>query len=299
MVYVTGATGLIGSFLLLELSKRGKTIRAMKRKGSSVESVKNLFKEFSDLEKFEKIEWVETDLLDIPSLSETLKNVETIYHTAASVGFEDRFRKNIHDVNVTGTENLVNLAIVEQVKNLVYISSVAVLDKTPESRVINEESGWDSEQIHSEYAISKKKGEMTVWRSSQEGLNVLIVHPSVVIGSLDGSRASEKIFELAGRKKAYASKGLTGYVDVRDVVFCMAELVERKLFQQSFVLTSEDKSFLEVFDFLRKRWKLGKTHVLSEKKLKFVRLLSQISRVFGGRYMSNSSYRALTGKSIY
>ena len=299
MVYVTGATGLIGSFLLLELSGRGKAIRAMKRKDSSVESVKNLFLEFSDLESFEKIEWVETDLLDIPSLSETLENVETIYHTAASVGFDDRFRKSIQDVKVTGTENLVNLAIAAGVKNFAYISSVAVLDEAPGSNLITEESGWDSQRVHSEYAISKKKGEMAVWRASQEGLNVVVVHPSVVIGSLDGTRASEKIFELARRKKAYASAGLTGYVDVRDVVYSLAELVERKLFNQAYILTSEDKTFVEIFDFLRSRWKLGKTNVLSERKLKFVRIISQLGRIFGGRYMSKPSYHALTGKSKY
>src|SRR5690606_29326271 len=116
------------------------------------------------LNLFEKIEWVETDLLDIPSLSKTLENVETIYHTAASVGFDDRFRKNIQDVNVTGTENLVNLAIGSNVQNFVYISSVAVLDEKPESHLIAEDSGWDTERVHSEYAISKKKGEMAVWR---------------------------------------------------------------------------------------------------------------------------------------
>lgn len=299
MVFVTGATGLIGSFLLLELSKREKTIRAMKRKGSSVEAVKNLFQEFSDLHSFEKIEWVETDLLDIPSLEKSLEGIETVFHAAASVGFDDRSRKLIHEVNVTGTENLVNLAIANQLFNFIYISTIAVLDELPGEFLIDENSKFDAERVHSEYAISKKKGEMAVWRGSQEGLNVLVVYPSVVIGSLDGTRASEKLFELAFKKKAYASQGLTGYVDVRDLTYGMVELAEQKKFNQSFLLTSEDKSFLEVFDFLRKRRNLSPANVLSEKKLKFVRVISQMSRLFGGPYMSRSSYHALTGKVRY
>ncbi len=184
MVFVTGATGLIGSFLLLELSKRGHSIRAMKRKGSSIESVRNVFEELSDLESFEKIEWFETDLLDIPNLEKALDGIETVYHAAASVGFDDRSRNIIREVNVTGTENLVNLSIDTSIKNFIFISSIAVLDELPDEKIITESSKWDAEKPHSEYAISKKKAEMAVWRGSQEGLNVLVVYPSVGIGKI-------------------------------------------------------------------------------------------------------------------
>ncbi len=299
MVFVTGATGLIGSYLLLELSRRGKKIRAMKRANSPLESVQELFEEFSGLDAFQKIEWIETDLLDIPSLMEALSGIETIYHTAASVGFDDRSRSLIHEINVTGTENLVNLAISLEIPEFIYISSIAVLDKLPHENWVTENSKWDPERPHSEYAISKKKGEMTVWRGSQEGLNVLVAYPSVVIGSQNGSRASEKLFELSLKKKAYASHGLTGYVDVRDVAFCLTELVEQEKWNQLFLLTSEDKSFLEIFDLVRKKRNLSPTKVLSKSKLKFVRFISQFSKWFGGPYMSKSSYLALTGNSRY
>lgn len=299
MVYVTGATGLIGSYLLLELSKRGKKIRAVKRKTSNLNSVKNLFIAFGASELFDKIDWVEVDLLDVINLSKSLEGIETIYHTAASVGFDERYRKEIHEINVTVTENLVNIAIDSDVKNIVYLSSISVLDKNPSNKIITENSGWDPQQIHSEYAISKKKGEMAVWRGSQEGLNVIVVYPSIVIGSLDGSRASENIFKLAHRKKAFASKGITGYVEVRDVVFCVAELVEKGHFNQSFLLNSEEKSFLEIFEFLRNRWGLGSTKVLTKRKLKFIKAISQISRIFGSRYLSQSSYLALIRKSKF
>lgn len=299
MVFVTGATGLIGSYLLLELSRRGKKIRAMKRNNASVESVKALFIAFSNLESFEKIEWIETDLLHIPSLTEALTGIQTIYHAAATVGFDDRSRNLMQEINVTGTENLVNLAISLEIPEFIYISSISVLDKLPDDNVVTETSKWDPERPHSEYAISKKKGEMAVWRGSQEGLNVLVVYPSVVIGSQNGSRASEKLFELSLKKKAYASRGLTGYVDVRDVAFCLAELVAQKKWNQSFVLSSEDKSFLEIVDFIRKKQNLSPAKVLSEGKLKWIRIISQFSKWFGGPYMSKANYQALTGNTQY
>jgi nucleoside-diphosphate-sugar epimerase len=255
--------------------------------------------EFSDLETFQKIEWIESDLLNIPDLEKHLNGIETIFHTAASVGFDDRSKKQIHEINVTGTENLVNLAISNQIPNFVYISSIAVLDELPGEKLIDENSKFDQERIHSEYAISKKKGEMNVWRGEEEGLNVLVVYPSVVIGSLDGNRASEKLFKLANKKKTFATKGLTGYVDVRDVAFCLAELTERKLWNKKFIISAGDASFVEVFNYLRKNKNLPQVKILSEGKLKFVKTFSQISRIFGGSYMSEASYQALTGKVKY
>jgi dihydroflavonol-4-reductase len=299
MVFVTGGTGLIGSYLLVELAKRGEKIRAMKRKNSSLTAVRSLFEEYADLELFEKIDWVEAELGNIPKLTEALQGIETLYHTAAHVGFDDRSRKDIQRINIQGTENLVNLAISESVPNFVYVSSISVLDESPGETIITENSKWDPEKAHSEYAISKKKGEMNVWRGSQEGLNVLVVYPSVVIGSLDGTRASEKIFKLAYQKNAFATDGKTGYVDVRDVAKLMVELVHNQHWNQGFILNSGEKSFVEIFNYLRKKKNLSAIQAVSRGKLKGVKFFSQFSKILGGPYMSKASYHALTGTSIY
>lgn len=299
MVFVTGATGLIGSYLLLELSKKRKSIRALKRKNSSIQSVEQLFHENNLDEEFLRIEWVETDLGNIPKLIEGLKGIDTIYHTAAHVGFDDRSKKEIQKINIEGTENLVNLAISENVQHFVYISSIAVLDNAPNETIITESSKWDPERPHSEYAISKKKGEMNVWRGSQEGLNVLVVYPSVVIGSLDGTRASERIFKLAYQKNAFATEGITGYVDVRDVAKSMVELAELKMWNQGFILNAGEKSFVDVFNFLRRQNNMSTIQPIGISKLKVAKFFSQFSKLFGGPYMSKASFQALTGKSSY
>lgn len=299
MVFVTGATGLIGSYLLMELAKKGESIRAMKRKNSSLKAVQNLFDSHSLSQEFQQIEWVEADLESIPKLIECLQGIETIYHTAAHVGFDDRFRRDIHKVNSEGTENLVNLAISEQVSNFVYVSSISVLDNSPNEKMITENSKWDPEKPHSEYAISKKKGEMNVWRGSQEGLNVLVVYPSVVIGSLDGQRASERIFKLAYHKNAFATEGKTGYVDVRDVARIMVELVEAKKWNQGYILNSGERSFVDIFNYLRTKRNLKPIQAVSLSKLKLAKFFSLFSKFFGGPFMSKASFQALTGNSTY
>src|SRR5690625_4597178 len=182
MILVTGATGLVGSYLLLELSKRGEEVFAMKRSTSSIEATKRLFEEFSDLETFEKINWLEADLLDVPSLIEALKGIKTIYHTAAAVGFDKKTSKVIKDTNVLGTENLVNIALFDKVDNLIFFSSIFILDRLMHETEINENSKWNQELSHSEYVISKYISELQAWRGSHEGLNVLVLYPLNIIG---------------------------------------------------------------------------------------------------------------------
>ncbi|MFA5619140.1 MAG: NAD-dependent epimerase/dehydratase family protein [Weeksellaceae bacterium] len=300
MVLVTGATGLVGSFLLLELSKRGKQIRAIRRKETSTDAVRKLFQEFSNLEQFEEIEWVEADLLDVPSLEKALKAIETIYHTAAFVSFDARLNREIYNANVKGTRQLVNVAIPEKTPNIVYVSSIATLDIGEDESVINETSHWNPEAVHSYYARSKKSAEMEVWRAAEEsGMKVLVVKPSVIIGTIDGKRYSENIFKTASRKTAFASEGITGYVDVRDVVFSMVELVEKGNWNQSYILNAGEKSFFEVIAFVRKQWNLKNPVKVSKPMLRFLKNISLVNRIFGGTYLSKASYEALTEESHF
>lgn len=284
---------------MLELAQRGQRIRAMKRDSSSVQAVEQLFADFSASDRFNQIEWVEGNLFDLPLLEEILEGIDTIYHCAASVSFDDRQAKEIRLINHIGTENLVNLAISNSISNFIFVSSIATLDALPDSKEIDENAKWNPELAHSEYAISKKKAEMEVWRASQEGVRVLVVCPGIVIGSLDGKRESEKIFQYASKSKAYATEGMTGYVDVRDVAYCMAELVSRSKWNEKYLLVAENKSYVWVFDYLRKKWGMSPTQILSKGKLKWIKRLSVFSRLFGGRYLSRASFHGLTGKTIY
>lgn len=300
MNLVTGATGLIGGWLLLELSKRGKPIRAIKRKTSSIQAVRKLFHEFLSYEHFEKIEWIEADLLDLPSLSQSLSGVETVYHAAASVNFNHKHKKEIYKTNVSGTENLVNLAMDAGVRNMVCISSISTLDKDENKNLINEQSKWNPELLHSWYAISKKKTEMEFYRIGEEGrINILIANPGVVIGGLDGHRPSESIFYNAFKKWSFSTTGQTAFVDVRDVAYCIAQLVEKACWQEKFIISAGNKKFSEVFDFLRNERNLSHTILINNSTLKVLRILSQFGSIFGTRLIDKAAYSALTNQISY
>ena len=173
-IFVTGATGLVGSYLVRHLLAQGKNnIRALRRSESNTK----LVADFYDL-----VTWVEGDILDLPSLEDAMDGVQQVYHCAAMVSFEPRNVARMMKVNVEGTANVVNTAMFRGVEKLVHVSSIAAIGRNLRQPDVTENSKWQRSPINSNYAISKYLAEQEVWRGSVEGLAVGIVNPSVEIG---------------------------------------------------------------------------------------------------------------------
>src|SRR4051812_2112763 len=130
MVFVTGATGLVGSHLVQALVQQGKRVRALYRSAIPVYA------------GADKVEWVQGDLLDVITLEEALADVEQVYHCAAVVSFKPQKIKELYQVNVDGTANLVNACITKGVQKLLYVSSVASLGRMREDSAIDENMHW-------------------------------------------------------------------------------------------------------------------------------------------------------------
>ena len=257
MILVTGATGILGRFIVLELLKRGKTVRATKRKSSNLEEVKNSFGFYTEnhTEFFNKIEWINVDFEDIYSLQKALVGVEEVYHCAAKVSFHPKDKRKMYKTNIEGTKQLLYASENSSVKKFLFVSSIAVLDGFNENGELDESSDFNPKVDHSSYAISKHFSEMEVWRASAEGLNVAIVNPGLIIGSGNWNESSGTLFKELGAN-AYTFSGGTSYVDVRDVAKISVELMENYIFGERFILISENKKYEEIANFIKQ--KLGK-----------------------------------------
>ena len=274
MTLVTGATGILGRVIVLELLKRGKTVRATKRKTSNLEEVRHSFKFYTENpdEFFNKIEWVHIDFDDIDSLKIAVNGVEEVYHCAAKVSFHPDARNKMYHTNIDGTKNLLYACENSSVKKFCFVSSIAVLDGFNENGMMDEDSDFNSKLEHSAYAESKHFSEMEVWRASAEGLNVVIVNPGMIIGSGNWNESSGLIYE--NFTKGFTFSGGTSYVDVRDVAKISVELMEKNIFGERFILISENKRYSEMTNFVRN--KLGKStpKILSKSVLNFAKILN-------------------------
>lgn len=298
MIFVTGGTGLVGSHLLLKLADRGENILALKRKNSNIRNVEQLFKLNKSQEIFHKIKWIEGDILDVTFLEEALKGVKTVIHTAAYVSFNEKDENQIIQTNVNGTEALINESIQSDVENFIYISSIAAMDDfNPATKLIDESSTWNTESKHSSYAYSKYRAEMEVWKGSQEGLNVIVLNPSVIIGSYDGFRESERIFQDKLINQ-FSPTGGTGFVDVRDVVNILIKAFDDKQFNQKFIVNAENKTYFDVLSkAASKRNKV--VNILSNKTLKLIQIVSNFNKLIGGQSINQGTYKALTTFTSY
>ena len=258
MILVTGATGILGRVIVLELLKRGKSVRATKRKSSNLQEVRKSFQFYTETpnEYFDSIEWIEVDFEDIHSLQNALNGVEEVYHCAAKVSFHPKDEKKLYQTNIEGTKQLLFACQNSSVKKFLFVSSIAVLDGFNENGELDESSDFNPKIDHSAYAISKHFSEMEVWRASAEGLNTVIVNPGLIIGSGNWNESSGTLFKELG-ENSYTFSGGTSYVDVRDVAKISVELMENNIFGERFILISENKKYEEIANFIKQ--KLGKS----------------------------------------
>ncbi len=249
MILVTGGTGLVGSHLLYELTRRGHKVKALLRPGKKPYETRKLFKCFSieNENLIDQVEWVEGDVLDPFSLQQAMQGVDYVYHCAAIISFNPRELKSMLAVNVEGTANVVNACIENGIKKLCHVSSIASLGQAEKGEMIDETAKWKTSRINSGYAISKYGGEREVWRGIEEGLNAVIVNPSVIIGAGCHRKATNKLFHSIENFLPYYVTGINGYVDVRDVANAMIMLMESDINGERYVLNSENLSLKEFF----------------------------------------------------
>lgn len=247
MVLVTGGTGLVGSHLLYALAADGEKIRALYRTAAKIDSVKELFEWYGDKGEalFNKIEWVSGDITRIPSLEKAFDGVRTVYHTAAYISFDPKNEEKLLKANYEGTANIVNMCIAKGVPQLCYTSSIATISGN--NTILDEENHWDASHSNV-YATSKYLAEMEVWRGGQEGLKIAIVNPGVIFGPGNWRRGSGWFFTRLATGMRYFPPGGTGFIGVWDVVTAMRQLMDSGVYQQRFILVSENLSFKEVFD---------------------------------------------------
>ena len=239
MIAVTGANGLLGSFIIRKLIQEQKAFVALKREGGDISLL-------SDVK--EKIEWRNGDILNPLSLDESLKGCTQVIHTGAIVSFNPKRANEVMEINVQGTRNVVNACLQHNIQRLVHISSVAALGRQKNQTLVDEENKWIDSPLNSIYAVSKYQAELEVFRGQEEGLNTVILNPSVILAPADWNRSSAKLFKYIWKQRPFYIDAFLNYVDVRDVASCVHQLLQQEHQAQRFIINAGHIPFKFFFE---------------------------------------------------
>jgi len=254
MNVVIGATGFLGSHLLCHLVQSGDKIRALYHNEQSLAKTEP-FPAYYNLphQTFaEKIEWYKVDILDIESITSALQGADIVYNCSGYVSFNKTDKDKMIAVNVKGTANIVNACLENNCKKLIHVSSIAALGETNTSDPITEETPWLRSATDSWYSITKFYAETEVWRGIAEGLSSIIVNPSVILGPGNWNEGSPKLFQTVDNGLRYYTKGIVGYVDVRDVCSAMILLAQSSIENEKFILSGSNQSYEALFQTIAK-----------------------------------------------
>lgn len=239
-VLVTGGTGFLGAYIIQELIEQGYAVRAIRR------SDKLPF--FIPAAVLDKVEWVTGDVLDIASLEEALEGIDTVIHAAAKVSFDPKEKRALFNINIDGTANMVNMALEKHVRRFVHISSVAALGRTASGDTVTEKKKWQHSKLNTQYAISKYHAEREVWRGMGEGLDVVVLNPSTILGYGDWNTSSCAIFKNSFKEFPWYTNGINGFVDVQDVARAAVLLMKSDITAERFIVNGDNWSFRQLLN---------------------------------------------------
>lgn len=285
MILLTGATGFTGSHLLYFLLEKGNKVRALYRTETKKKRVYQVFSLLTDTPDtyFNQIEWFQTDVTDIPALTAAFEGIEEVYHTAAFVTFNPKHFHKIQKTNVEGTANVVNLCLELGIKKLCHISSIGTLGFVP-NQMTTEEDHWNPDDENNVYAISKYASEMEVWRGVEEGLNAVIVNPGLILGSGFWNSGTGLIFKRVSKGLSFYPTGKIGLVDVIDVARICMLLMENKVFNQRYILVSENLPYKEFLEKIANAFETKPPHKpLTRGLLHLLRILDNLRSFFTGK----------------
>ena len=238
---VTGATGFLGAALTRRLAQEGVPVRVFRRRGSRLDVLGDAAQE---------VEHAFGDITDPLTLREAMQDVAYVYHVAGNIGFgSSRVRNRMMSVNVDGTAAVVNAALAGGVRRLVHVSSVAALGRaTRPDGVLDEQAEWLRSRSSSTYGYSKYLAEMEVRRGVAEGLDAVMVNPSLIFGlGRKGENTRRMVDEIRRKRMRLFPIGGTSVVDVLDVVDGMVRAMQRGETGERFVLAAHNLSWEEIF----------------------------------------------------
>ncbi|WP_186757336.1 NAD-dependent epimerase/dehydratase family protein [Echinicola salinicaeni] len=288
-ILITGITGLFGSYLAKEFFEVGE-IHGLKRPESKTDQLGQLA---------EKIIWHDGDINDYQSLEEAFEGMDLIIHAAGLVSFDNKDKDSLLKVNHEGTTNVVNVMLSQDIKKIIHVSSVAAIGRDPEHKVIDEDHKWVDSPWNTPYSISKYFAELEVWRGVQEGLEAIVLNPSILLAKMEERSNSTGLYEYVKKERSYYPIGDINYIDVRDAARISLELFQKGLWDERFILNNESLSYQLFFKEMAEVMNKKAPNVpIKNSMIPLASLLSKISGFLGKKTIINKQTSQLAQQQI-
>jgi dihydroflavonol-4-reductase len=240
-VFVTGATGFVGSHVAQVLAEQGADLRLLVRSTSDPKNIQGL-----------KADRVLGDLRDSATLEKLVAGCEVIFHVAADYRLWTRDPDQMYRSNVEGTRAVLNAARVNGVRRVVYTSSVATMGFTSTGALADEDSPVSLADMIGHYKRSKYMAEELAIRVGRDGLDVIVVNPTTPVGEQDVKPTPTGRIVVDFLKKkfpAYVDTGLN-LVDVRECAKGHVAALEKGKSGDRYILGGENLTLKEILDKL-------------------------------------------------
>ena len=244
MIVVTGATGHIGNVLVKQLyHQKGADyrIRVLIPPGETLEPLKDTV-----------VETAVCDVTDFDSVKKHIRGADIVFHLAGIISIVNGRHELMQRVNVLGTNNVLRAAKAANVRRVVYVSSIHAFVEPPDGSEINEDTPIDPVRVIGEYAKTKAAATLCARKAAEEGLDVVIVHPTGVIGPYEFKNSHTGAMLKGVMRKRYPMKmrGKYDFVDVRDVASGIILASEKGKTGESYILGGSSITVSELFEIV-------------------------------------------------
>jgi dihydroflavonol-4-reductase len=239
-LFVTGATGFIGSHVARMAAEQGAELRLLTRRTSKTENLPK------------RAELVQGDLREPAKFAAALRGCDALIHVAADYRLWVPDPAEMYKANVEGTQALLRLAREAGVRRVVYTSSVATMGFRKDASVVDEDAPVSEADMIGHYKRSKWMAEQVAIEAARAGQDVVILNPTTPVGAMDvkPTPTGRIIVDFLNRKfPAYVDTGLN-LVDVDEIARMHLAALERGRFGERYILGGENLTLKQILDKL-------------------------------------------------
>lgn len=286
---VTGALGFLGNAIVDNLLSKGKTVRVM-----------DIGQDRYGVLKDKDVRFFRADVCDAASMEDffTVEDDQEliVIHAAGIVSISSKFSQLMYDVNVKGTQNIVDMALKHKIKKLVYVSTVHAIPELPKDEMIAEISDFNPDLVEGEYSKTKAIATKIVMDSVQKGLYAMVVHPSGIIGPGDyaGGHMTQLVKDCAEGRLTACVRGGYDFVDVRDVAEGIVSAAEKGKSGNAYILSGEYYPIKKITDTICSV--LGKREIKTILPLWFAKMTAPLAELY---YRIKKQKPLFTSYSLY